>query len=200
MPDLKPEAVTRLAGYLERLPGVGPRTARALVEHLLVVDEGEVDALAQALADLRGAVCHCSQCFLLTENDPCPVCSDPGRDHDIILVIEEPTTAWVVEATHQFSGVFHALLGHLSPLHGVGPEDLTINALIERVRSSDVKEVILATDPTVEGETTALYIARRLQGLSVQISRPASGIPVGGELAAVDRLTLAMALESRREF
>jgi len=142
---------------------------------------------------------HCSQCFLLTENDPCLICSDESRDHGVILVIEAPTTAWAVEATHQFNGVFHALLGHLSPLHGVGPEDLTIDALIERVRSGEVHEVILATDPTVEGETTALYIARRLKDLPVQISRPASGIPVGGELAAVDRLTLAMALESRRE-
>ena len=199
MSDLRPEAVTRLASHLERLPGVGPRTARALVEHLLVVDEGEVDALAKALADLRGAVCHCSRCFLLTENDPCPVCSDPGRDQGVILVVEEPTTAWAVEATHQFNGVFHALLRHLSPLHGVGPEDLTIDALIDRVHADDVREVILATDPTVEGETTALYIARRLKDFPVQISRPASGIPVGGELAAVDRLTLAMALESRRE-
>ncbi len=199
MPDLRPEAVTRLASHLERLPGVGPRTARVLVEHLLVADESEVDALAQALADLRGAVCHCSRCFLLTESDPCPVCSDPGRDQGVILVIEEPTTAWAVEATHQFNGVFHALLGHLSPLHGVGPEDLTIDALIDRVRSDEVHEVILATDPTVEGETTALYIARRLKDFPVQISRPASGIPVGGELAAVDRLTLAMALESRRK-
>lgn len=199
MLDLRPEAVTRLATHLERLPGVGPRTARALVEHLLIVEEAEVEALAQALADLRGSVCHCSRCFLLTADDPCPVCSDPGRDRGVILVVEEPTTAWAVEATHQFNGVFHALLGHLSPLHGVGPEDLTIDALVDRVRSDEVREVILATDPTVEGETTALYIARRLKDFPVQISRPASGIPVGGELAAVDRLTLAMALESRRE-
>ena len=191
--------MSRLASHLERLPGVGTRTARALVEHLLVVDEGEVEGLAQALAQLRGAVRHCSKCFLLTENDPCLICSDESRDHGVILVVEAPTTAWAVEATHQFNGVFHALLGHLSPLHGVGPEDLTIDALIDRVRSGEVHEVILATDPTVEGETTALYIARRLKDFPVQISRPASGIPVGGELAAVDRLTLAMALESRRE-
>lgn len=199
MTDLRPEAVSRLASHLERLPGVGTRTARALVEHLLVVDEAEVEGLAQALEGLRGAICHCSQCFLLTENDPCMICSDESRDHGVILVIEAPTTAWAVEATHQFNGVFHALLGHLSPLHGVGPEDLTIDALVDRVRSHDVQEVILATDPTVEGETTALYIARRLKEFPVHISRPASGIPVGGELAAVDRLTLAMALESRRE-
>ena len=199
MADLRPEAVRRLATHLERLPGVGARTARALVEHLLVVDEGEVEALAQALADFRVAIRHCSTCFLLTEDDPCLICSDEARDRGVILVVEAPTTAWAVEATHQFNGVFHALLGHLSPLHGVGPEDLTIDALVERVRSDQVHEVILATDPTVEGETTALYIARRLKDFPVQISRPASGIPVGGELAAVDRLTLAMALESRRE-
>ncbi len=199
MSDLRPEAVLRLISRLERLPGIGPRSARALVEHLLTVDEAEVDALAGALAGLRDGVRHCSRCFLLTEDDPCPVCSDPDRDHGVILVIEEPTTAWAVEATRQFRGVFHALLGHLSPLHGVGPEDLTIGALVERVRSGGVHEVILATDPTVEGETTALFIARRLSEFPIDITRPAAGIPVGGELAAVDRLTLATALETRRK-
>jgi recombination protein RecR len=196
--DLRPVAVRTLAGHLERLPGIGARTARALVEHLLTVDPERVRGLAAALAGLREAVRHCERCFSLSEEPLCPVCSDPSRDRSRLLVVEDPTTVWAVEATGEFRGEYHVLLGRLSPLHGVGPEDLTIEALLERVRGGGVEEIILATDPTVEGETTALYIARQLEGDQVAISRPALGIPVGGELAAVDRLTLAQALNLRR--
>jgi recombination protein RecR len=197
--ELRPSAVRRLLEQLERLPGIGPRTARVLVEHLLTVDAGEVTELAEALAALRREVRLCEQCFLLTEGERCVVCRDPGRDRSTILVVEEPTTAWAVEATREYRGLYHALLGHLSPLHGVGPEDLTIDRLEERCRGGEVREVILATNPTVEGETTALYIVRRLQPLGLVVSRPASGIPVGGELSAVDQLTLAQALQLRRK-
>jgi recombination protein RecR len=181
------------------LPGIGPRTAQRLAEHLLTVDPGELEAFAETLSDLHRSVALCSKCCLLTENDPCAVCEDPNRERGLILVVEEPTTAWAVEATGEFRGLYHALLGHLSPLHGVGPDDLTIDRLESRCKNSDVEEVILATDPTVEGETTALYIARRLQPLGIAVSRPASGIPVGGEVAAVDRVTLAQALQLRRK-
>ncbi len=198
MSDLRPGAVRRLLERLQRLPGIGPRSARGLVEHLLTVPPDEVVGLAEALAGLRAAVRLCSTCSLLTEDDPCPVCSDPGRDRTVILVIEEPTAAWAVEASRAFHGLYHALLGHLSPLHGIGPEDLTIERLVARVEAGGIAEVILATNPTVEGETTALYIARRLAGTGVEVSRPASGIPVGGELASVDQATLAQALELRR--
>ena len=197
--DLRPAAVRVLLEHLERLPGIGPRTARLLAEHLLTADRNEVAALAAALDGLHDGVRLCSICSMLTETDPCPVCSDPERDRSTILVVEAPTTIWAVEATRQFNGLYHALLGHLSPLHGVGPEDLTIDGLVERCRSGGVTEVILATDPTVEGETTAVYIAGRLGELPLEVSRPASGIPVGGELAAVDHLTLAQALQSRRK-
>jgi recombination protein RecR len=196
--DLKPPAVRALLDHLERLPGVGPRTAQRLAEHLLTVDPGEIEAFAETLSGLRHSVELCSNCCLLTEDDPCPVCSDPNRERGLILVVEEPTTAWAVEATGEFQGLYHALLGHLSPLHGVGPDDLTIDRLEARCKTSQVEEVILATDPTVEGETTALYIARLLQPLGITVSRPASGIPVGGEVAAVDRVTLAQALQLRR--
>jgi recombination protein RecR len=199
MADLRPDGVRRLATHLQRLPGVGRRTAATLVEHFLTVDPAEVLGFSRALASLRDTVRHCSECFLLTEHDPCPVCADPARDRGILLVVEVPTTAWVVEDTGEYRGLYHALLGHLSPLHGVGPEDLTIDALERRVRQGSVREVILGTDPTVEGETTALFIARRLHDLEVEITRPASGVPVGGELAAVDRLTLSQALELRRK-
>ena len=196
--DLRPPLVRELLEHLERLPGVGPRTAQRLAEHLMTIDRNEVERFATVLMGLEEKVGLCSICSLLTEDDPCRVCSDPGRDRTRVLVIEEPTTAWAVEATGEYRGLYHALLGHLSPLHGVGPEDLTIDALEERCRDAGVEEVILATDPTVEGETTALYIARRLQPLGVTVSRPASGIPVGGEVAAVDRVTLAQALQLRR--
>ncbi len=197
--DLRPPAVRSLLQHLERLPGVGPRTAQRLAEHLLTIDPNELDAFAAVLAGLREAVGLCSECCLLTETDPCAVCEDPSRDRGTILVVEEPTTAWAVEATGDYRGLYHALLGHLSPLHGVGPDDLTIARLEERCRAGGVTEVILATDPTVEGETTALFIARRLQPLGVGVSRPASGIPVGGEVAAVDRVTLTQALKLRRQ-
>lgn len=197
--DLRPPAVRALLDHLERLPGVGPRTAQRLAEHLLTLDTGELEAFAETLSVLHRSVKLCSSCCLLTEVDPCAVCADPNREHRLILVVEEPTTAWAVEATGEFRGLYHALLGHLSPLHGVGPDDLTIDRLEARCKTSDVEEVILATDPTVEGETTALYIARRLQPLGIAISRPASGIPVGGEVASVDRVTLAQALQLRRK-
>ena len=197
--DLRPAAVRVLLELLERLPGVGPRTARGLAEHLLTAEAAEVLALAKALEQLHDRVRLCSICSSLTESDPCPVCVDPERDRSTILVVETPTTVWSVEDTRQYHGLYHALLGHLSPLHGVGPEDLTIDRLVERCRDGAIHEVILATDPTVEGETTALYIARRLTSYNVEVSRPASGIPVGGEIAAADQLTLALALESRRK-
>jgi len=197
--DLRPTVVRALLEHLERLPGVGPRTARGLAEHLLTADPAEVSGLAAALDQLHDRVGLCSVCSSLTEDDPCPVCADPDRDRGTILVVETPTTIWSVEDTRQYHGLYHVLLGHLSPLHGVGPEDLTIDRLVERCRADEVKEVILATDPTVEGETTALYIARRLESFSVEVSRPASGIPVGGEIAAADQLTLAKALQSRRK-
>ncbi|MCU0303230.1 MAG: recombination mediator RecR [Thermoanaerobaculales bacterium] len=196
--DLRPMAVRVLLEHLQRLPGIGPRTARSLADHLLTVEPAQVAGLAEALARLHERVRLCSVCSMLTEGDPCPVCTDPGRDRTAILVVETPTTVWSVEDTRQYHGLYHVLLGHLSPLHGVGPDDLTIDALLERCRSGGIAEVILATDPTVEGETTAVYIARRLEGSGITVSRPASGIPVGGELAAVDHLTLAQALQSRR--
>ncbi len=170
--DLRPAAVRALLEHLERLPGVGPRTARGLAEHLLTTEPAAVGAFASALDELHDRVRLCSSCSTLTEDDPCPVCTDPERDRGTILVVEAPTTIWAVEDTRQYNGLYHALLGHLSPLHGVGPDDLTIDRLVERCRADEVTEVILATDPTVEGETTAVYIARRPRS-------PGRGQPAG---------------------
>ena len=197
--DLRPPAVRTLLTQLERLPGIGPRSARQLVEHLLTVAPDEVAATASALAALRESVRHCATCFMLTDDEQCAVCSDPGRERGVVLVVEEPTAVWAVEGTGEYHGLYHALLGHLSPLHGVGPGDLTIEQLLRRVHDQGVQEVVLATNPTVEGETTALYIARRLQPVGVEVTRLASGIPVGGEVASVDQVTLAQALQLRRK-
>jgi recombination protein RecR len=196
--DPRPAPVRDILTRLQRLPGIGPRSARALLEHLLTVPTDEVEQLAKALAELRRLVRMCSVCSLLTDQQTCLICQDPARDRSTILVIEQPTAAWAVEATGEYRGLYHALLGHLSPLHGIGPDDLTIEQLLRRVEEGNVREVILATDPTVEGETTALFISRRLQRHGLEISRPASGIPVGGELATVDQATLAQALHLRR--
>jgi recombination protein RecR len=197
--DLKPEAVRELLVHLKRLPGIGTRSAQRLAEHLLTCPEEEVEGLAASLARLRSSVRLCSECFLLTAEDPCPVCRDPDRDRGVMLVIEDPTTAWNVEASGAFHGLYHALLGHMSPLHGVGPDELTIDALVRRVAAGSFREIILGTNPTVEGETTALYIARLLEPFNVEVSRPASGIPMGGELGAVDQVTLGQALTLRRK-
>lgn len=199
MPELRPASVRDLLVLLQRLPGIGPRSAQSLAEHLLTVSPDEVAQLAKLLGEIRQRVGFCSICWLLTEKDPCPVCTDPDRDRSTILVVEEPTAAWTVEMTREYHGLYHVLLGHLSPLHGVGPEDLTIDALMNRVQEGSCSEVILATNPTVEGETTALYIAKRLEALGVEVSRPAAGIPIGGELGSVDQVTLAQALHSRRK-
>ncbi len=144
------------------------------------------------------AVVHCSTCFLLTEEDPCPVCADPSRDRAVICVVEDPLNAWAVEATGEFRGVYHVLLGTLDPLHGIGPDELTVAALLERAAVAAGAEVILATNPTVEGEATAHYLARVLRPLGAKVSRIAFGLPAGGEISYADQVTLTRALVGRR--
>ena len=195
--DLRPQAVRELLEQLEQLPGIGPRTATRLVQHLVRTPEAP-GRLAAALTRLAQAVRHCGTCFLLTEEDPCPVCRDPDRDRGVLCVVEDPLNAWSVEATGEFRGLYHVLGGTLDPLHGIGPEELTIAALVERVRSGSVHEVILATNPTVEGEATAHYIARALRPTGVPASRIAFGLPAGGEISYADAVTLTRALSGRR--
>ena len=195
--DLRPPAVRELLEQLEQLPGVGPRTATRLVQFLVRVPDGS-RRVAAALNRAADAVRHCSACFLLTEQDPCPVCTDESRDRQVICVVEDPTNAWAVEATGEFHGVYHVLGGTLDPLHGVGPEELTIGRLLDRVRAADVREVILATNPTVEGEATAHYLARVLRPTGAAITRIAFGLPAGGEISYADQVTLTRALSGRR--
>ena len=195
--ELRPQAVRELLEQLEQLPGVGPRTATRLVHHLVRLPDGS-RRLAAALERAADAVRPCSTCYLLAEDDPCAVCRDVTRDRSVMCVVEDPLNAWAVEATSEFHGVYHVLGGTLDPLHGVGPEELTIAALVERVRATSAREVILATNPTVEGEATAHYVARVLRPTGTQVTRIAFGLPAGGEISYADQVTLTRALSGRR--
>jgi recombination protein RecR len=196
--DLRPPSVRELLQELEQLPGVGPRTAVRLVQHLLQTGE-RTQRLAAALERAGGKVRRCTVCYLPSEDETCPACRDEGRDHGVICVVEDALNAWAIEATGEFRGVYHVLLGALDPLHGVGPDELTTAPLFDRVRSGAVSEVILATNPTVEGEATAHYLAQLARQHRVKPSRLTHGVPLGGELEYVDRGTLSHAFGSRSE-
>jgi len=195
--ELRPPAVRRLLEELEQLPGIGPRTATRLVHHLLRLPAA-AERLAAALGLAGGQVRHCSTCYLLTEDDPCPVCRDEGRDRSLLCVVEDPLNGWAVEATGEYRGLYHVLLGTLDPLHGVGPDELTVAGLLARVAAGGIREVILATNPTVEGEATAHYLARALRPSGVALTRIAFGLPAGGEISYADQVTLTRALTGRR--
>ena len=195
--ELRPPSVRELLEELQQLPGVGPRTATRLVQHLLRERAG-AQRLAAALGKAVAAVRPCGTCFLLTEEDPCPVCRDASREHGVLCVVEDPLNAWAIEATGEFAGAYHVLGGALDPLHGVGPDELTVDALLARVEGGAVREVILATNPTVEGEATAHYLARALRSRGVKLSRIAFGLPAGGEISYADSVTLARAIAGRR--
>lgn len=194
--ELRPPSVVALVEELQQLPGVGPRTAVRLVQHLLRAPAG-ASRLAAAVGRAAEQVRHCSTCYLITEDDPCPVCRDTTRE-GVICVVEDPLNAWAVEATSEFHGRYHVLGGTLDPLHGVGPDELTVAALVRRVQEGGVNEVILATNPTVEGEATAHYLARALHAVGANVSRIAFGLPAGGEISYADQVTLSRALAGRR--
>ena len=195
------DPIRTLTGQLARLPGIGERTARRLVYHLLKTDRELMRALAASLVDVAERVHECPRCCLVTAREgECEVCSDERRDARLLCVVATVQDEAAVEATGEFRGRYHVLHGTLSPLDGIGPEELRVRPLLERLSGADrgVEEIILATPPTVDGEATALYLSRQLEPLSVKVSRIASGIPVGGELQFTDRLTLAHALQERR--
>jgi len=193
----------RLLAALERLPGVGPKSARRLAHYLLAAPGPEAAELLGALAAAREKTVPCSVCHALTEEDPCDVCSDPGRDLRFLAVVEEPADVEVLERTHEFRGRYHVLGGALAPLRGIGPDELHVEDLLARVAKGEgeakVEEVLLATNPNVEGESTALYLARRLKPLGVKVTRLALGLPVGAALEFADEVTLSRAVSNRRE-
>jgi len=193
-----PKPMARLIEELTRLPGVGPKTAQRLSYFMIGMSEEEVHNLATAIVEAKQRIKFCSQCFQLTEEDPCPFCSDDRRDRTIICVVEEPRDVLAIERTKEFHGLYHVLHGAISPLEGIGPEDLRITELMSRL-GPEVKEVLLATDPNVEGEATAMYLARLIKPLGIRVTRMAHGMPVGSDLEYVDEVTLGKALEGRRE-
>lgn len=193
------EPVARLIEEFSRLPGIGPKTAQRLTYFLLRASADQARALAEALIQLKERTLFCSECFNITEEDPCALCRNPGRDHQTICVVEEPLDVLALDRTRTFRGVYHVLNGAISPVDGVGPEDLRIHELLNRVRRDRVSEVVLATNPNLEGEATAMYLHGLLKPLGVKVTRLARGLPVGGDLEYADEVTLIRALEGRRE-
>jgi len=188
-----------LINELTKLPGVGGKSAARLAYHILKRPAAEAEALATAILEVKQKIFRCSTCNNMTDVDPCAICTDPRRDPTVICVVEEAFNIPTIEATRDFKGVFHVLLGALSPLKGIGPQDIDVDGLLRRVQGSGVREVIVATNPNVEGEATALYIAQQLRPLNVRTTRLAFGLPVGGDLEYADQVTMAKALEGRRE-
>jgi recombination protein RecR len=196
----RPDPLTRLIEQFQRLPGIGVKSAQRLAFHVLKTPREEVDRLAEAMREVKDRVTYCSVCSNITDTDPCFYCTDGGRDRRVICVVEEPENVTAVEKTRDFKGLYHVLMGALSPLQGVGPDDLKIKELLTRVGGGGaVEEVILATNPNVEGEATAIYLARLLKPLGVRVTRIAMGVPVGSDLDYADQVTMQRALEGRRE-
>ena len=193
-----PAPLVRLIEELQRLPGIGPKGAQRLAFHVLKAPAEQAERLADALRDLKLNVIYCSVCHTITDVDPCAYCGDEERDRHVICVVEEPQNVAAVEKTREFKGMYHVLGGALSPLHGVGPDDLKIKSLLARV-GNGVNEVILATNPNVDGEATAIYLARLLKPLGVKVTRIAMGVPVGSDLEYADEVTMHKAMEGRRE-
>ena len=194
-----PEPVARLIEALQKLPGIGPKTAQRLAFFLLKRPAEEVRVLSEAIAQVKAQIVNCSICFNVTEEDPCRICTDLARDSRLLCVVEEPNDLLAMERTGQYRGRYHVLLGALSPLDGIGPEDLRVRELLARLESQPVEELILATNPNVEGEATAIYLARLVKSLVPRVTRIARGLPVGGDLEYADEVTLGKALEGRRE-
>lgn len=194
----RPDPLTKLIEQLQRLPGIGAKSAQRLAFHVLKTPREEVERLADAMREVKDRVTYCSVCSNITDVDPCYYCTNPARDARVICVVEEPENVTAIEKTRDFRGVYHVLMGALSPLQGVGPDDLKIKSLLSRI-SGGVGEVILATNPNVEGEATAIYLARLLKPLGVKVTRIAMGVPVGSDLEYADEVTMHKAMEGRRE-
>ena len=193
-----PDPLIRLIEQLQRLPGIGPKGAQRLAFHLLKTPRDETERLVEAVRDVKEQVTYCSLCNNITDVDPCAFCNNTDRDHHVICVVEEPQNVGAIEKTRECKGVYHVLMGALSPLQGIGPDDLKIKGLLGRV-TNGVSEVILATNPNVEGEATAIYLARLLKPLGVRVTRIAMGVPVGSDLEYADEVTMHKAMEGRRE-
>lgn len=194
-----PPPVAKLIDELTRLPGIGPKTAQRLAFHILALPTENVASLAGALVEAKEKTVYCSVCQNISDRDPCPLCRSNDRDASMICVVQEPRDVVAMERTREYHGLYHVLHGAISPLEGIGPEDIKVRELLVRTGSGTVKEVILATNPNIEGEATAMYIARLLKPIGIRVTRIARGLPVGGDLEYADEVTLTKALEGRRE-
>ena len=194
-----PRQLEILINELSKLPGVGEKSAQRLAFHILDKDEKQVEALSEAILKAKRELKHCSICGNLTDSDPCKICSDPGRRKDLICVVETPRDLMAMERIRDYNGTYHVLHGVISPMDGVGPEDINLKSLIKRLQGADCEEVIIATNPTIQGEATAMYISRLLKPAGIKVSRIAHGVPVGSDLEFADEVTLLKSFEGRRE-
>ncbi len=192
------EPVNRLINEFSKLPGIGPKSAARLAYYILRGSKDEAVSLADAIVDVKERIGLCSRCFNISESDPCAICTDPQRDQTLVCVVEEPLDVIALDRTGEYNGLYHVLHGAISPVDGIGPDQIRVHELIARVRDGALAEVILATNPNIEGDATAMYIARQLLSTGVTVSRPASGLPVGGDLEYADEVTLGRALSGRR--
>lgn len=191
-------AISRLIDEFSRLPGVGKKSAQRLAFFVVNMEQGQAVNFAEAILDVKRKVRYCTKCFNITDQDICDICSDPKRDHSLMCVVESPRDLIAIENTKEFHGYYHVLHGAISPMEGIGPNEIRIKELIIRLQNDETKEVIIATNPSIEGEATAMYISKLLKGTDISVTRLAHGIPVGGDLEYADEVTLAKAIEGRR--
>ena len=196
--DYYSSQITKLIEELSKLPGIGAKSAQRLAFHIINMPKEQVDRLAQAMTGARNNIRYCKECYTLTDQERCPICSNPNRDHRVIMVVENPRDLAAYEKTRKYDGVYHVLHGAISPMLGIGPNDIKLKELMQRLQA-DVKEVIIATNSSLEGETTAMYISKLIKPTGIKVSRIASGVPVGGDLEYIDEVTLLRALEGRVE-
>ena len=194
-----PTPLARLINEMSKLPGIGSKTAQRLAFYILSLEDKEAEQLAQSILTAKREMRYCSVCGNLTDTDPCSICSDPSRDGTEICVVESPKDVMAMERIREFNGLYHVLHGVISPMDGIGPEDINLMSLLKRLQDSNVKELIIATNPNIEGEATAMYIARLIKPSGIKVTRIAHGIPVGGDLEYADEVTLLKAMEGRRE-
>lgn len=192
-------SIEKLIEAFEKLPSIGSKTAARLAFHMLDATEEETNEFVKAILEAKSNLKYCSQCYNISDTDPCPICGNQNRDHTVICVVEDVRDVVAMERTHEFKGVYHVLHGSISPMNGVGPDNIKIKELLSRLMNGEVKEIILATNPRVEGEATAMYISKLVKPLGIKATRIAHGIPVGGDLEYTDEVTLSKALEGRRE-
>ena len=196
--DYYSSQITKLIEELSKLPGIGAKSAQRLAFHIINMPKEQVDRLAKAMTGARNNIRYCKECYTLTDQERCPICSNPNRDHGVIMVVENPRDLAAYEKTGKYDGVYHVLHGAISPMLGIGPNDIKLKELMQRLQA-DVKEVIIATNSSLEGETTAMYISKLIKPTGIKVSRIASGVPVGGDLEYIDEVTLLRALEGRVE-